>query len=99
MPSTHDHSSGPTTLSTPRSTAPDSPGNIDPLTALAVESERAAARLVASVDWDAHDAAMAELAAASDAAMHHLMLLHQQDDAHTASSGPAVTHGTGDTTT
>ena len=50
-------------------------GENDPLTALAAESEAAVDRLVASIDWVAHDAAVAALAAQSDAALHHLALL------------------------
>jgi hypothetical protein len=54
---------------------------------------------VASIDWDAHDAAVAELAAQSDAALHHLALLEQQEAEHAAGTVPAVHDGTGDSTT
>lgn len=69
------------------------------LAALKVESEAAADRLVASIDWDAHDAAMDELAAQNDAALHHLALLEQQEAEQSAGVVPAVHDGTGDTTT
>lgn len=59
------------------------------LSALIAESESAVDRLLASIDWDAHDAAMADLAAQSDAALHHYALLMQQDAEHPAGTMPA----------
>jgi hypothetical protein len=60
----------------------------------------AADRLRAGIDWDAHDDAMTRLIAESDAAAHHLhLLLMQQEAASTVGTGPAVSHGSGDTTT
>ena len=79
MPSVHDDSPGSTTDSSPRRPTPETPGENDPLATLAAASQQAADRLVASIDWDAHDAAMSSLAA-EHAALHHLYLLHQQDD-------------------
>jgi hypothetical protein len=69
------------------------------LSALIAESDAAVDRLVASIDWDAHDAAMAELAAQSDAAAHHYALLMQQEAEHAAGIVPAATGGPGDRTT
>jgi hypothetical protein len=99
MPSTHNHSSGmPAVSSAGCATLPNA-GETDPLAVLAAESEAAVARLLASIDWAAHDAAMAEMAAQSDAALHHLALLEQQEAEHAAGVGPAVHDGTGDSTT
>lgn len=98
MPSTHNHSSGTPAVSSAGYPALRNAGETDPLTALAAESEAAVDRLVASIDWDAHDAAVAELAAQSDAALHHLALLEQEAE-HAAGVVSAVHDGTGDITT
>jgi hypothetical protein len=99
MPSINNHSSGTPTFSSAGYSDLQNAGGNALLAALAAESEAAVDRLVASIDWDAHDASMAELAAQSDAALHHLALLEQQVDAQTAGSVPAVHDGTGNTTT
>jgi hypothetical protein len=99
LPSTHNHSSGTPTVSSAGYPDLRNAGKTDLLAALAAESEAAVDRLVASIDWDAHDAAVAELAAQSDAALHHLALLEQQEAEHAAGTVPAVHDGTGDSTT
>ena len=99
MPSTHNHSSGTPTFSSAGYPDLRNAGKTDLLAALAAESEAAVDRLVASIDWDAHDAAVAELAAQSDAALHHLALLEQQEAEHAVGVGSAVHDGTGDITT
>jgi 50S ribosomal subunit-associated GTPase HflX len=98
MPSTHNHSSGTPTVSSAGYPDLRNAGKTDLLAALAAESEAAVDRLVASIDWDAHDAAVAELAAQSDAALHHLALLEQEAE-HAAGVVSAVHDGTGDITT
>jgi len=69
------------------------------LAALKVESEEATDRLLASIDWRAHDEAMAALAAQSDADLHHLALLERELDEQTDGGVPADHDGTGDATT
>ncbi len=96
MPSTRHHSPGPSDFSSAGFQAPENAGKADCLAALRAESEAAVDRLLASIDWDAHDAALAELAADHFAAMHHLALLEQQEAEHTAGSGPADAEGSGD---
>jgi hypothetical protein len=99
MPSTGHHSPGPSDFSSAGFQAPENTGNADCLAALRAESEAAADRLVASIDWDAHDAALAELAADHLAAMHFLALHEKQEAEHTAGTGPVVEGGSGDITT
>ena len=99
MPSTHNHSSGTPTFSSAGYPDLRNAGKTDLLAALAAESEAAVDRLVASIDWDDPDAAVAELAAQSDAALHHLALLEQQEAEHAAGVVSAVHDGTGDITT
>lgn len=99
MPSTNNHSSGTPAVSSAGCLTLQNAGETDPLAVLAAESEAAVDRLVASIDWDAHDAAVAELAAQSDAALHHLALLEQQEAEQAAGAVLAVHDGTGDTTT
>ena len=94
MPSRDDDSPGSATLSSPGYPALVSPD----ISALIAESESAVDRLLASIDWDAHDAAMADLAAQSDAAAHHYALLVQQDVEHAAGTVPAATGEPGDRT-
>lgn len=95
MPSTRDDSSGTPAVSSPGYLPLVSPG----LSALIAESDAAVDRWLASMDWDAHDATLADLAAQADAAAHHYALLMQQEAEHAAGTVPAATEGPGDSTT
>jgi hypothetical protein len=87
LPNVHDDSPATGTLSSPGYAPLVSAGETDPWSDLIAQSQRAADLLAATVDRDAHDAAMAALMAESDAAAHHLALLMDEQQ---AGSTPSV---------
>lgn len=92
MTSTCNHSAGSSRDATPRHDPPIFSGADDPLADLIARSEAAVDQLLASMDWDAYDAMLAELAAESDRAAQ---LLLGQYDAFTPGSGSDVHSGSG----
>lgn len=92
MTSTRNDSAGASQDATPRHDPPFFAGADDPLADLIARSEAAIDALRASVDWDAYDAMLAELAAESDRAAQ---LLLGQYDAFTPGSGSGVHSGSG----
>ena len=78
MPSTHDHSAGAPATARRRSAPPEIRGDDDALADLIAQSEAAAARLLASTDWVAHDALVAQLAEESGRAATLLLAAHHE---------------------
>lgn len=89
MPSKRIYSGGAASISTPRSTPLENSG----LEALIAASDAAIDRLLASIDWDAHDAALAELAAQADRAAQ--LLAESQND-HALGTVPAASPWNGE---
>lgn len=77
MPSDSNHSPGSQTVSRAGFPATESAGELDPLDALIVESERAAQLLAADLDDPRYQAALADLAAESGRAASALFDLEQ----------------------
>jgi hypothetical protein len=81
MPSTHDHSSGSKSFSSPRLATAGTPAETDPLAALIDRQERAAALLLEITDTPEYQAAMAELADQSALAASAIFELERASDA------------------
>ena len=89
MPSTHDHSSGSESFSSPRSATAGTPAETDPLAALIDQQTRGMARLLEITDTPEHQAAMAELADRSALAASAIFKLERANgDPLTSRSNP-----------
>lgn len=95
MPSVHDDSAGSPAFSSPGYATPGTAGRDAILADLIARQEAAVDHLLASVDWDAHDALVAQLAA--DSARAADLLVQAQDNAFTGGAGPVVQTGAEDT--
>lgn len=80
MPSTHDHSSGSESFSSPRSGSPGTPAETDPLAVLICQQEQAAACLLEMTDTPEYQAALAELAERSALAASAIFELERASD-------------------
>jgi len=81
MPSTHDHSSGSESFSSPRSATAGTPAETDPLAALIDQQTRGMARLLEITDTPEHQAAMVALAERSALAASAIFELERASDA------------------
>lgn len=80
MPSTHDHSSGSESFSSPRSATAGTPAETDPLSGLIDQQTRGMARLLEITDTPEHQAALAELAERSALAASAIFELERASD-------------------
>jgi hypothetical protein len=88
LPSVSNHSPASSAVSSPGSTPPENAGETDPLDALIRQSERAAACLLEMQDDPSYQAALAELAAQSDAAIDALFAQQQATVGPLSPGGP-----------
>lgn len=89
MPSTHDHSPGSDSFSSPRPPTAGTPAETDPLSGLIDQQTLAMTRLLEITDTPEYQAALAELAAQSASAASAVFELERaNDDPLTSGSHP-----------
>ena len=81
MPSTHDHSSGSQSFSSPRSATAGTPAETDPLAGMICQQATDMARLLEITDTPEYQAAVAELAEQSSLAAAAIFELERASDA------------------